>query len=97
MLAGPGFEDAFFTRITRHSIDGVEVPVADVTDLVVMKVFAGRPKDVEDVITLLRVQHDRIDVDRARAALQQLEAALGQSNLLPVLEEVLTRARQRRL
>jgi hypothetical protein len=68
-----------------------------VTDLVVMKVFAGRPKDVEDVITLLRVQHDRIDVDRARAALQQLEAALGQSDLLPVLEEALTRARRRRL
>jgi hypothetical protein len=97
VLAGPGLEDAFFTRITRHSIDGVEVPVADVTDLVVMKVFAGRPKDVDDVITLLRVQHDRIDVDRARAALQQLEAALGQSDLLPVLEEALTRARRRRL
>jgi hypothetical protein len=95
VLAGPGIEDEFFSRVTRHDIDGVHVPVADVTDLVVMKVLAGRPRDQEDVAALLRIQLARIDVERARATLRLLESALAQSDLLPAFEQALARAQRR--
>jgi hypothetical protein len=95
VLAGPGIEDGFFIRARRHVIDGVDVPVADVTDLVIMKVLAGRPKDLEDVFTLLRVQQTTVDVARARETLELLESALGQSDLVPALDQALARAHPR--
>ena len=50
VLSGPGLEDEFFARAVLRDVDGVPVRVADVGDLVVMKVLADRPKDIEDEI-----------------------------------------------
>ena len=79
-------------RAVTHSIDDVEVPVVDVSDLVILKVLAGRPKDVEDVHTLLRIQGPRIDVARIRHVLGLLEEALGQSDLLATFEQARSRS-----
>jgi Nucleotidyl transferase AbiEii toxin, Type IV TA system len=84
VLAGSGLEALALTRATRVSVEGVDVPVAHATDLVVMKVLAGRGKDLEDVRALLA--SGDVDVDEARDLLGQLEEALGQSDLLPLLE-----------
>ena len=59
-----------------------------------MKVLAGRAKDVEDVVTLLRVQKENVDLTHVRKTLRLLESALGQSDLLPLLDQALARARQ---
>lgn len=95
VLSGPGLEDEFFARANRHDLDGVGVPVVEVSDLIVMKVLASRPKDLEDVATLLRVQQAGIDLVRIRGTLQMLESALGQSDLVPALDQALTRVRRR--
>ena len=58
--------------------------MAHATDLVVMKVLAGRGKDLDDVRALLA--GGEVDLDEARELLGQLEEALGQSDLLPQLE-----------
>jgi hypothetical protein len=92
VLAGPGIEDEFLARATVQAIDGVPVPVADATDLVVMKALAGRAKDVDDLVALLRLQGRRIDLARARQLLQAFEEALGQSDLLPILEQAVRKA-----
>ena len=85
VLAGSGFEAAALDRATRVAIDGVEVPVARVTDLAVMKVLAGRGKDLDDLRSLLA--SGEVDLAEARNLLGQFEEALGQSDLLPCLEE----------
>lgn len=95
VLAGPGLEDELLARAERHDVDGVAVPVVNVSDLVVMKVLAGRPKDLEDVVMLLRVQADRIDRARVTAVLRLLESALGQSDLIPLFESAAARAAER--
>ena len=95
VLAGPGLEDEFFARAKLHDIDGVDVPVVEVSDLVVMKVLADRPKDIEDIVTLLRVQKARIDRARVSRVLTMLESALGQSDLIPAFESALARAERR--
>jgi len=87
VLAGPGLEDELLARAVTHTIDDVEVPVVEVSDLVILKVLAGRPKDLEDVHTLLRVQGPRIDVARIHHVLGLLEEALGQSDLLATFEQ----------
>ena len=63
------------------------MPVAHATDLVVMKVLAGRGKDLEDLRSLLA--SGDVDLDQARDLLEQLERALGQSDLLPLLDEAI--------
>jgi Nucleotidyltransferase of unknown function (DUF6036) len=92
VLAALGLEDEFLDRAAIHSIDGVEVPVADLSDLVIMKTLAGRPKDVDDIVMLLRVQGPRVDMARVTNVLRLLEDALGQSDLMPLLEQARTRS-----
>lgn len=87
VLAGSGLEALAMQRANRVDIGGVRVPVAHATDLVVMKVLAGRGKDLEDVRSLLA--GGEVDVGEARDLLQQLEEALGQSDLIPRLDEAL--------
>ncbi len=88
VLAGPGLEEQFLERAVKLDVDGVAVPVIEVSDLVVLKVLAARPKDIEDVAALLRTQGARIDDGRVRAVLGDLEAALGQSDLLRTFDAV---------
>jgi hypothetical protein len=87
VLAGSGLETLALGRATREAIDGVVVPVAHATDLVVMKVLAGRGKDLEDLRSL--IASGDADLDEARDLLGQLERALGQSDLLAMLEEAI--------
>jgi hypothetical protein len=91
VLAGPGIETLFFDRIRRIQVGGELVPVASPEDLVVMKVLAGRPKDLEDVVAVLAAQ-DQFDEKRTRWLIELLEQALDQSDLMPVFEKCLTRA-----
>lgn len=39
-------------RAVLMMLEGVEVPVASIADLLTMKRIAGRPKDVEDIAAL---------------------------------------------
>ncbi len=95
VVAGPGLEDRFFERAIVHDIDGVRVPVASVEDIVVMKVLAGRAKDLEDVRVIAAANRDALDRSYIRDLLSVLEQALGQSDLLPAFEEAVTRKRPR--
>lgn len=87
VFAGSGLEDLALARAEPAALDGVVVPVAHATDLVVMKALAGRGKDLDDLRSLLA--GGEVDVDEARDLLGQLEAALGQSDLIPVLDAAL--------
>jgi hypothetical protein len=91
VLAGSGLEDEFLTRARYIDISGTAVPVLDPEDLIIAKVLAGRSKDVDDATALWRVHGARLDGARIRAVLSQLEAALGQSDLLPVFDRIAAR------
>lgn len=95
VLAGPGLEPLFLSRAQPREIAGVRVPVAAPDDVIAMKILAGRPHDREDVLAILRALRDTGAIDRARETLAMLEEALGQSDLVPLLDELVTRARRR--
>ncbi len=92
VLAGPGLEDELLQRAVVQSIDGVAVPVVEIADLVILKVLASRPKDLDDVAALLRTHGDGIDLTRVREVLTKLEQALGQSDLLTAFKKCQARA-----
>lgn len=94
VLGGPGIEELFLERAEHRDLEGVQVPVARAEDIVVMKVLAQRPKDIEDVVAIVAAHPDNLDLGFVRSTLALLEEALGQSDLIPVLERAIERARK---
>lgn len=90
VLAGPGLEERFLARIELRDVEGVPVPLASREDLVVMKLLAGRPKDLDDVAAL--AAGAGLDLGYLRATLGELERAIDRGDLLPSLERMLGRA-----
>jgi DNA-directed RNA polymerase subunit F len=64
-------------------------------DLVITKVLAGRPKDMDDVRGVLRERVQTLDIERIRGILDLLEQALGQSDLRRAFESEWERVRRR--
>lgn len=67
LLAAPGLEDLFFQRSRLHRIEGIHVPVGSAEDLVIMRILAGRPKDLDDTVAILAAKPD-LDSMLVRAA-----------------------------
>lgn len=88
VLAGSGLEDEFLDRAIPTRIGNVVVPVIEPSDLIVAKVLAGRPKDLDDARVLWRLRAASMDAARIRQTLALLEEALGQSDLMPTFEAV---------
>ena len=93
VLAGPGLEDEFLRRAVAVDIDGTVVPVISPEDLIVTKILAGRPKDLEDVRGVVAERRSSLDLSRIRAVLHLLEQALTRSDLLPLFEKEWARRR----
>jgi hypothetical protein len=91
VLAGPGIEDQFLSRVHVLSIEGVQVYVASPEDLIVMKILAGRPKDLDDVRAVVAALGAQLDGDYVATTLTLLEEALAQSDLLPAWRTVTRR------
>jgi hypothetical protein len=90
VLGGPGPEEEFANAARRIEIGGTKIPVIAPEDLVVTKILAGRPKDLDDVEGILTAQRDILDLERIRSLLHALETALSQSDLSPTFEARLT-------
>jgi hypothetical protein len=94
VLAGPGLEELFFTRVEDIRIGDLRIPVASAEDLVAMKILAGRPNDLGDVAAILEARS--IDTGLVRSTLSLLERALDRADLLPEFERSLDQARRSR-
>ena len=88
VIAGPGLEDVFLERSSVHDLGGVRVPVARAEDVIVMKLLAGRDKDLDDVAAIVAARGAGLDVKDIRTTLAMVEGALGQSDLLPLWERL---------
>jgi hypothetical protein len=88
VLATSGLEEDFLGRTRTVDIGGSPVPLITAEDLIIAKILAGRPKDLEDVRALWRTHRRDLDLARIRDTLRLLEEALTQSDLLPVLESI---------
>lgn len=83
VLAGPGLEQRFLDEVVAMPIGGKTVFVLSPENLIVTKLLAGRPKDLEDIRELLAIRSTTLDHARIESMLAELEAALDQSDLLP--------------
>jgi hypothetical protein len=95
VFAGPGLEMEFLENAREIDISGLEIPVISPEDLVIAKVLAGRPKDMEDAESVVAEQADALDLGRIRHWLGRLEEALDRRDLLPEVECMVERSRRR--
>ena len=95
VLAGSGLEEEFLGRAKTTNIGGVDVALIDVADLVIAKILAGRPKDMEDARSLWRVHSSSADRRRVVRLLRLLEEALGQSDLVSGFEAITQKHKRR--
>jgi hypothetical protein len=87
VLAGSGLEDDFLQRAVATDLGGTRVPIIELSDLIIAKVLAGRPKDVDDARALWQLHRD-VDAQRIRQVLQLLEQALSQSDLVSAFDRI---------
>lgn len=85
------YEREAIGRAVRRPVSGIQVPFASVEDLVVHKLLAGRPRDIEDVRGVVDRNADQIDwgyVDKWAKAFSDVP---GQEGLLELLASVRVR------
>ncbi|HVF34423.1 MAG TPA: nucleotidyl transferase AbiEii/AbiGii toxin family protein [Candidatus Saccharimonadia bacterium] len=90
VLAGAGIEEEFLARAHLIDLDGTNVPVISPEDLVASKMLAGRPRDLEDVESVLRRRRG-VDLAEVRDLLVIFEQALDRSDLLTELDRIVGR------
>lgn len=80
VLAGAGLEEHFLANVVVTTVEGKAIPVIAPEHLVVTKVLAGRPKDLEDVREILAMHE--LDHSIIESLLAQIEEAIADSELL---------------
>lgn len=90
VLAGPGLEEEFLSRAVLVKLGGVVVPVISPEDLIVAKILAGRPKDIDDVRGIVLERRSSLDIARVFDLLGLLEGALSRRDLVSVFEAQLS-------
>lgn len=87
-FGGLRFEESAVKNSQRHDIDGIQVKLPRVEDLLVMKAFAQRPKDLEDIRGLL-VANPCADLDCARQWIREFSIAAGKPSILDDFDRIL--------
>jgi predicted nucleotidyltransferase len=85
------YERQAVERAQSIRIGGSDVRFASVEDLVIHKVLAGRPRDIEDVVGVMR-RNPAADLVCIRSVLAEFAAATGEP-LIDRLEDALKRCR----
>ena len=57
-----GTQEIVFSRTVKADFMGTQIQLIGIEDFIALKVFAGSPKDINDVIGVLQVSYDQINL-----------------------------------
>lgn len=75
------YERQAIERAVRVELGGIEVPFATAEDLILHKLFAGRPRDLEDAATVVRLQAEKMDWNYLERWAEEFTALPGHGDL----------------
>ena len=81
------YETEAIKRAKKVTILGQTVNFASAEDLIVHKIFSGRPRDIEDVKTII-LKNSKIDIQHIRLWLKEFDASSDEKEFLKIFEEV---------
>lgn len=90
-LAWLPFEEEAIREAEAVDFAGVPLRVARPADLIIYKLVAGRPRDLDDVEGLLVLYGSTLDLERIRRIVAQFAEALDDSGRVENLERLLRR------
>ena len=82
------YEKSAIQRSIKIELKGIKVNFATVEDLLIHKIFAGRPKDFEDVKILI-LKNPGINKNYVRKWLKDFDKTLENKNLLIQFNEII--------
>jgi predicted nucleotidyltransferase len=82
------YEAQAIERAVGVEIGGTTVPVAGAEDLILHKLFAGRPRDLEDAAGVVRRKRAELDWDYLRRWAAEFSYVPGRDDLLDQLDEL---------
>ena len=92
VLGALPLEQETVSRAQAVKVSGVAVSVPTPEDLIIMKAFANRPRDVADIESLLD-SHPRVDLRRVRRWVGELAATVEMPEILENFESILAKWR----
>ena len=81
------YEHSAIGRVVRVELDGYPISFASPEDVIIHKIIAQRPRDLEDVRAIF-LKNPGIDLDYIRKWLSQFEAALPEGGFVEVFEKL---------
>lgn len=87
------FEELALERASRHELFGVSLPFPSPENLILLKILAGRDKDLLDAIRVARRHRDRLDVSYIEMTLRAICEAAEDASPWGRLQGVLAKAR----
>jgi uncharacterized nucleotidyltransferase DUF6036 len=92
-LASLPFEERAIKSSHEISYAGVRIRIPEPDDLLVYKLVAARPRDLEDAEKLLLLYGSRLDLDRIRATIREFADALDDPQRLETWDALVARTR----
>jgi predicted nucleotidyltransferase len=83
------FEQQAIARAVRITVGGYAVCFASVEDLIIHKLFAGRPRDIEDIQGVLARKAGKVDREYLRRWVREFSKVEGKGHLLRQLDDLL--------
>ena len=81
------YEEEAIRRVNKVVVLGQKVHFASPEDLIIHKIFAGRPRDMEDVRTVL-LRNPKIDVPYIKNWLKEFDQASGKQEFIKAFEQI---------
>jgi len=92
----PGYEEDVIKRSVRHSPrKGLSYNLISAEDLIIHKCVAGRPRDLEDVESILIHKGLKVDVSYLRRWLGEFASLIDEHDVLGHFETALNKARRK--
>ncbi len=85
------YEQEAIERAKIISLMGTEVAFASPEDVIIHKIFAGRPRDLEDVRCIILKNPD-IDIEYTENWLKEFDSSIGNKDFLKTFQDILKKS-----
>lgn len=89
----PGYDELVIERASKRDLDGWEIWVCSIEDLIIQKMYVSRGRDLYDVEELLIAHHEQLDTNYVEIWLTQYAEALDNPAILTEYHRLLAKAK----
>ncbi|MFC1627881.1 nucleotidyl transferase AbiEii/AbiGii toxin family protein [Gemmatimonadota bacterium] len=82
------YERQAIDRAVDVDLTGVSIPIASAEDLILHKLFSGRPRDIEDIHGVVQIKGDTIEWEYIERWTDEFSLVPGRENLPDILSEI---------